>query len=89
MEKEFVVALFITILFGIMKFIEIRYIDKETPALKFIVRDAIKVFFASFVGVFIFSKLNSSITDFMNTLTNNPSLDTTIPPVIFTDEPGF
>jgi hypothetical protein len=89
MEKEFIVACFITILFAVLKFIEIRYIDKETPPLKYVVRDAIKVFFSALVGVFIFSKLNSHITDFMNTITNTPSIDTSISPIIFTDEPGF
>jgi hypothetical protein len=89
MEKEFIVAFFITILFGLMKFIEMRYIDKEMPPLKYFVRDAIKVFIASLIGVYIFSQLNSSITHFVNTITNTPSLDIASSPFIFTDEPGF
>jgi H+/Cl- antiporter ClcA len=88
MEKEFIAALFITILFGIMRFVEIRYVDKDSPPLKFFVRDVIKVFFASFIGVFVFSQFNHSLTDFINVLTNNPTVS--IPsPVIFTDEPTF
>ena len=89
MEKEFIVAILITLFFSILKYIEIRYIDKESQPLKYSVRDAIKVFFASFLGIYIFSKWNNSITDFVNTITNTPVLESTITPVIFTDEPGF
>jgi H+/Cl- antiporter ClcA len=88
MEKEFIFAIFVTLLFGIIKFIEIRYIDKEMPPLKYVSRDAIKVFFASWVSILLFSKLNGPISDFMNTITNTPSLDVASP-VIFTGEPGF
>jgi hypothetical protein len=90
MEKEFIVACFITFLFAVMVFIEYRVAAKEMPPLKFVVGDAIKVFIASLMGVFIFSKLNGSITEFMNTITNTaPSLDASFAPIIFTDEPGF
>jgi hypothetical protein len=91
MEKEFVVAFFITFLFAIMKFIEMKFIGNENPPrpLKFLIRDFIEVFLSSLMGAFVLFKINHSLTDFINTLTNTPSLDCSINPVIFTDEPGF
>jgi hypothetical protein len=90
MEREFIIAGFITLLFSVFKFIEIRFLDEDTQPLKFFVRDAVKVFLASLLCSFVFIQWNSHITDFLNTVTNNAiQINEHVVPVIFTDEPGF
>lgn len=90
MEKEFIGALLITILFGLIRFVEMKYFDNEITPLKFFVRDVVKVFLSALVGLFIFLQFNGPLTDFINTITNNPpTLNTSIPLPIFTDDPGF
>lgn len=90
MEKEFIGALLITILFGLIRFVEMKYFEGERTPLKFFVRDIIKVFLSALVGLFVFLQFNEPLTDFINTITNAPpALNTSVPLPIFTDDPGF
>jgi hypothetical protein len=88
MEKEFIIAICITALFVIMKIVEIRWIDQETPPLKYVVRDAIKIFFSALLCSYLFSSFNGQIKDFVSIITDTPQNEIVGPPV-FTDEPGF
>ena len=88
MEKVFIIAVIVTILFLGSKAFEMKYIDKEWKPMKFIVRDAITVFGCSALGSFFYLNLDGSIVDFMNLVTNNKTFDMN-QTQIFTDEPGF
>ena len=45
MENIFIIATIISITFFIVKFIEMRFIKKESNPLKFLIRDALLVYF--------------------------------------------
>lgn len=88
MDKVFIIAIFATLLFSIIKFIEMRYLEKEKKPLKFIVRDTIIVFLSSTVASFSFFYLENYISDFFNIVTETKTLNTNATQ-IFTDAPGF
>ncbi len=64
------------ILFLIMKFIEMRFIEKENKPLKFLVRDTLIVYCSVISGYFILEQLN-------------PVIVSEIITPVFTDNPGF
>ena len=88
MEKILIFAISITILFCVLKFMEMKYIDKEIKPLKFFIRDAIIVFTSSFLCVYVLLQYDKNITDLFAVVTDTKvfSPDTT---TIFTGEPGF
>lgn len=88
MENLFLFAFLTTILFCLVKIVEMKYIEKELKPLKFIVRDAVAVFVCSLIASYSYFYMNDSFTDFMNVVTENKSLnlDST---QIFTDTPNF
>lgn len=88
MEKILVISGLITFLFSIAKVVEMKYIDKQWPPLKYLIRDAFMVFLAAVVGLFVFFQMNGTLTDFMNIVTENKSLNLKATQ-IFTDDPGF
>jgi hypothetical protein len=88
MQKVFIVATIITVLFGLAKIVEMKYIEKEWKPLKFLVRDIIIVFACSVIGSFSLLKMDGSITDFLNIVTDNKSFNMSATQ-IFTDEPAF
>jgi len=90
LDKILLIAFFITLLFCIFKFIEMKFIDKEMKPLKNVIRDAAYVLAASLIGVFVFLNMNTSIKDFMNVITDSKNVDVTSATTqIFTGEPGF
>jgi len=88
MGKIFIISAIITFLFCLVKFIEMKYLDKEFKPLKFLVRDAVMVFVCSITASFFVFNMDGSITDFFNVLTDTKTLNTATTQ-IFTDEPGF
>lgn len=48
MEKALFLAIGITIVFGIFKFLEMKYLDKHLKPLRDLVRDLVMVFLSSF-----------------------------------------
>lgn len=78
MENIFIVASIISLIFFISKFIEMRFIEKESKPLKIIIRDSILVYFSVVLSNFIIKQITtSSVVGGQN-----------ITPV-FTDNPGF
>lgn len=88
MENLFLIALFTTVLFLVIKFVEMKYLDEEMKPLKIIVRDGLIVFVSSILASYGFFYSNNSINDFLNVITETKvmNMDTT---QIFTDTPGF
>ena len=88
MEKVFIISIAVTLLFCIVKFVEMKFIDKELKPLKVVVRDAIIVMMSSIVVTTVVFNMNSSITDFFNVVTENKTINPASTE-IFTDTPGF
>lgn len=88
MEKLLIIASIITFMFSIMKVIEMKYVAKQWTPLKYVIRDAVMVFGAALLGLFVFFQINGTMTDLFNVVTDGKAvnLNTT---QVFTDAPGF
>lgn len=88
MEKALALAFLISAVFGIMKFLEMKYLEKKTKPLKEIVRDVLMVLLASFGCSFVFLYYQNKIDDFLSVVTNTSNLkaETT---QVFTGMPDF
>jgi hypothetical protein len=80
MTNIFVIAGIISIIFFVSKFIEMRFVDKESKPLKFLIRDSLLVYFSVICGNFIIDQLKPVIQEGGENITN---------PAVFTDNPGF
>jgi hypothetical protein len=80
MRNIFVIALIISVTFFLAKFIEMRFIEKESKPLKDLIRDSILVYFSVLLANFIIEQLNPLMNGGSNAVKNTP---------IFTDNPGF
>lgn len=76
MENIFIIAAFISLLFVIGKFIEMRFVDKENKPIKLLIRDALLVYVSVVSGHYIFEQFRPMAE--MNTEIK-----------AFTDTPGF
>ena len=79
MASVFVVAGVISITFLVAKFLEMRYIEKESKPLKLLIRDAFLVYFSVIISNFIIEQINPVIKG---------GTASKVTPV-FTDNPGF
>ena len=80
MDNIFIIAAVISVIFLISKFIEMRFIDKESKPLKILIRDALLVYFSVVFGNFVIEQINPII--------QNSAIGNATTPV-FTDNPGF
>jgi hypothetical protein len=80
MENIFIVAAIMSIIFFIAKFIEMRFIEKESKPLKLLIRDSLIVYFSVISGSFIMEQLKPVIQQGGDVLSN---------PAVFTDNPTF
>jgi len=80
MVNIFMIALIIAIVFLVIKFIEMRFIDKESKPLKLLIRDALLVYLSVVAGYFILEQLKPVIQNGGTDIINTP---------VFTDNPGF
>ena len=79
--NTFVVAGIVSFAFFVVKFIEMRFVDKESKPLKFLIRDSLLVYFSVVVGLFVVEQLKPVIQDGGDGVVTNPA--------VFTDNPGF
>lgn len=79
MTNIFVLAAIISIVFLLAKFLEMRYIEKESKPLKLLIRDSFLVYFSVIITNFVIHQINPVIKGVTSTK---------ITPV-FTDNPGF
>jgi len=80
MENVFVLAGIISFVFFIAKFIEMRFIEKESKPFKILVRDTLLVYFCSIIAFFVFDQLKPMIQVEKNSVASAAA---------FTDTPGF
>jgi TctA family transporter len=74
MKGIFIIALVIAITFFIIKFIEMRFIEKESKPMKYLIRDALLVYFSVLLGNFVFEQVTpiSDVNRAVPVFTGNP-----------------
>lgn len=88
MEKILIVSLLITGIFCAIKFLDMKFLDKQMRPLKYIIRDAVFVLVSSLIAIYTITRSNQHISDFFNVVTNTTTLNPATTQV-FTDAPGF
>jgi len=80
MENIFIIASLISFFYLIVKFIEMRFIEKDNKPLKVLIKDTLVVYLCVLLGNFIVEQINPSLLgeEVTNTVTQ-----------VFTDNPGF
>ena len=73
----FFVATVISITYLVIKFMEMRFIEKENKPIKYLIRDSLLVYISAVLSYFILQQLNPII----NTTSEHTP--------VFTDNPGF
>ena len=58
MDNIFVIAGIIALIFLILKFIEMRFVEKESKPLKYLIRDSLLVYFSVILGNFVFEQVS-------------------------------
>ena len=88
MEKVLLLSTIITAVFGLLKFIEMKYLDQHLKPLKEIIRDVFMVFLASFGCLFVLLHYQHKLDDFLSVITNTTMIkpETT---QVFTGMPDF
>ena len=79
MNNIFLVAGIISVIFFIVKFLEMRFVDKESKPLKFLIRDTVVVYVSVVSGNFVYEQLTPAIAE--NVIGSSP--------IAFTDNPPF
>jgi hypothetical protein len=80
MHNIFLISAIISVIFFIIKFIEMRFIEKESKPLKLLIRDSLLVYFSVLVGSFILDQLKPIIHEGGEKVGS---------PIVFTDNPDF
>jgi hypothetical protein len=80
MDNIFIIAAVISVIFIISKFIEMRFIEKESKPLKLLIRDALLVYLSVVSGYFILEQLKPIMQDGGSTV---------VATQVFTDNPEF
>lgn len=80
MNNIFVIASLISVVFFVVKFIEMRFVEKENKPLKTLVKNTLLVYFSVLIANFV--------ADQINPLMNGGATGPKVTPV-FTDNPGF
>lgn len=61
MTSIFVISGIIAFVFLLAKFLEMRYIEKESKPLKLLIRDTLIVYFSVIVANFVMEQLNNAV----------------------------
>ena len=80
MTNTFIVAGIISIVYFLVKFTEMRFVDKESKPLKLLIRDSLLVYFSVIASDFIIGQINPIMNGIKGGSNATP---------IFTDNPGF
>ena len=80
MDNIFLIAAIVSVIFFISKFLEMRYVEKESKPLKFLIRDTLVVYISVIAGNFIYEQVTPVIED---------TVKAQSVPIAFTDEAPF
>lgn len=81
MDNIFIFSGVISAVFLIVKFFEMRFIEKENKPLKFLIRDTLLVYFSVIIGYFLIEHISPVIKNMDNGTPTGQN--------VFTDNPGF
>ena len=81
MENIFIIAGVIAFIFLLVKFIEMRFVEKEAKPLKILFRDALFVCISVMFVYFIMEQLKPVM--------QSGGINSSSTPAVFTDNPGF
>lgn len=70
MEKALFLSIAIVVAFGIFKFLEMKYLDKQLKPLRDVVRDLVMVFVSTFVSALAYIQYQNKFDDFLSVITN-------------------
>ena len=84
MQRIFLVSTVISVIYVLIRFIEMRFILKENKPLKDIIRDTIVVYISAISGIFIIEQVKP-IKNMANTVIGSVNKN----PGAFVDEPSF
>jgi uncharacterized membrane protein len=62
MTSIFIIAAVISLTFLVIKFLEMRYIEKESKPLKLLIRDTLLVYFSVILANFVMEQINPIMT---------------------------
>ena len=82
MENIFFTACVISLVFLVFKFIEMRFIEKESKPLKHLVRDTLVVYSSSILGFLLLDQLRPVLNEVVEGGSSGP-------PAVFVDNPTF
>jgi hypothetical protein len=57
MDNIFIIAAVVSFTFLIFKFVEMRFVDKDSKPLKFLIKDSLFVYFSVLLGSFILEQI--------------------------------
>lgn len=77
----FLISSIISVVYLILKFVEMRMIDKENKPLKVLIRDTLIVYFSVIIGCFLIDQLKPFMVPEGSNVILNPQ--------VFTDNPNF
>lgn len=89
MENTILLTIVISVLFIILKMVEMKYIEKEMLPLKSVVRETLIVVLCSFGALYVFFEFKGKISEWFGLSVIGGAMDILKPPEIFTDNPGF
>ena len=87
MPNIFISAGIVSVVFFFIKFIEMRFVDKESKPLKFLIRDSLLVYFSVISGNFIMDQLSPMMEE--GAMGDLGITRIRANPAVFTDNPGF
>jgi len=79
MTSVFIIAAIVSITYFVAKFLEMRFIEKESKPLKLLFRDTLLVYFSVIISNFIIEQVNPIMSGGAKTKSTP----------VFTDNPGF
>jgi RsiW-degrading membrane proteinase PrsW (M82 family) len=93
MLKIVALSFLITIIYSIIKFIEVKYFNeeenKQTKPLKLVIRDALITLISSLSCLVVFFYFEKEIMEFFNVVTENKNILINKKVDVFVDNPGF
>lgn len=87
METIVAIVLITTVLYILVKIIEMKYVHKEMRPIKELIRDAAIVGASAFVSTYAVFSMSGSMNGFFNAVTDTNTLPIVAP--VFTDNPDF
>jgi len=91
MQNVFIISTCVVIFYAILKFIEVKYIQKEeeyNKGIKEYVRDGIIIYLSTILSAYFYFTFEKTILEFFNVVTDNKNVIMEKVEV-FTDSPNF